>query len=150
MGKVSGQNLIIRFLHISLAIGGKCNKTTRTQEVQGMGTNPFRLFLVSLNSTNWYTSDSKWRITLGYLPSSVENLTIVNNSHRQLFITYIPLDLDVLVCVVITHLFEKQPMMNYKMMFGNIWIKSYHPLYLIWKCENKIDHQNSRSLNFSH
>jgi hypothetical protein len=58
MGEVSGQNLTIWFLHISLAIRGKCSKTTRTQEVQGMDTNPFRLFLVSLSCTNWYTSDS--------------------------------------------------------------------------------------------
>jgi hypothetical protein len=72
MGKVSGQNLIIRFLHISLAIGGKCSKTTRTQEVQGMGTNPFRIFLASLSSANWYTSDSKRHVTLGYLPSLVK------------------------------------------------------------------------------
>ncbi len=72
MGKVSGQNLIIRFVHIILVIGGKCSKTTRTQEVQGMGTNPFKLFLVSLSSTNWYTSDSKRRVTLGYLPSLVK------------------------------------------------------------------------------
>jgi hypothetical protein len=69
MDEVSDRNLIIRFLHISLAMGEKCSKTARTQEVQGMDTNPFRPFLVSLSSTNWYAFDSKRRITLGYLPS---------------------------------------------------------------------------------
>jgi len=79
MGKVSGQNLIIRFLHIILAIGGKFSKTARTQEVQGMGMNPLRLFLVSLSSTSWYASDSKRRVTLEYLPSSVKEPLLFQN-----------------------------------------------------------------------
>jgi hypothetical protein len=36
-----------------------------------MGRNPFRLLLVSLSSTKWHMSDSKWRVTLGDLPSLV-------------------------------------------------------------------------------
>jgi len=43
------------------------------------------------------------------------------------------------------HLFEKLQMMNYKMMFGNIWIKLFHQLYLIWKYE-KIDKQIRKNL----
>ena len=39
MGKVSGQNFVIRFLLITLRIGEKFSQMTRTQELQGIGKN---------------------------------------------------------------------------------------------------------------
>jgi hypothetical protein len=69
MDKVSGQNTVIQFFHICLFIGPKPSKTVITGEEQRMGMNLFRFVLVSSISTNWYTFDSKWRVTLGYLPS---------------------------------------------------------------------------------
>ena len=69
MDEVSGRKSIIQFSHICLARGQKSSKSVITQEGQGMGTNQFRLFLVSSGSTNWSISDSKRCVTLGDLPS---------------------------------------------------------------------------------
>jgi hypothetical protein len=52
MGKISGQNSVITCFHICLAIGRKFNETIITREEQRMGTNPFRVFLVSSSPTN--------------------------------------------------------------------------------------------------
>ncbi len=71
MGKISGRNSLIWFVHICLAKGRKFGKMVITWEGQRMGTNPFRLLLVSSSSINWYTSYSKLRLTLGDLPVSV-------------------------------------------------------------------------------
>ncbi len=70
MGEVSRQKSVIQFSHICLARGQKFSKMVITQDGQGMGTNPFRLCLVSSSSRNWCISDSKRCVTLGDLPSS--------------------------------------------------------------------------------
>ena len=79
MNKVSGQKSVIQLSHVCLAKGQKFSKTAITQESQGMGTNPFRLFLVSSSSTNWYIFGSKRCVTLGDLPSSVDRYSKIFN-----------------------------------------------------------------------
>jgi hypothetical protein len=66
--KISNQDSIIWFFSESLVVGNKSSKMTITREGRPMGTYPFRLFLVSSDSTYGQNLSSKALTHFGRFP----------------------------------------------------------------------------------
>ncbi len=79
MGKILGQNPVIRFSHRRLASGRKSSKTVITREGQRMETNSPRLRLVSSSSTNWYRS--RYGLALTFLQVFFSFLLLLSLYH---------------------------------------------------------------------
>jgi len=68
VGKISGQNTIVWFFHECLAWNRKSTAMIISRLQQPMGTNPFRLWLLTLRSTCEQDMISKSRGHFGYFP----------------------------------------------------------------------------------